>query len=58
MPEETLQELRDQLQQLKIQNKILLHMVLDAQSHMAKHPNEALVRRWFSDLRSVREVTP
>jgi len=52
-----IQSLRDQLQKAQITNRVLLTLCEEAQTLVLKSPNEALIRRWFADLRAAqREI--
>ena len=50
-----IQSLRDQLQKSQITNRVLLTLCEEAQTLVLKSPNEALIRRWFADLRAIQK---
>ena len=52
-----IQSLRDKLQTTQIQNRVLLTLCEEAQTLVLKSPNEALIRRWFADLRAIQKET-
>lgn len=50
-----IQGLRDKLQRVQITNKVLLGLCEEVQTLVLKSPNEALIRRWFADLRAAQK---
>ena len=50
-----IQGLRDKLQRAQITNKVLLGLCEEVQTLVLKSPNEALIRRWFADLRAAQK---
>lgn len=50
-----IQSFRDQLQRAQITNKVLLELCEEVQTLVLKSPNEALIRRWFADLRAAQK---
>ena len=50
-----IQSFRDQLHKTQMTNKVLLTLCEEVQTLVLKSPNEALIRRWFADLRAVQK---
>ena len=53
--EQRIEDLEDKLQQMKMREVIYKRLCEDARFLMARCNNEALVRRWFSEYKSVNE---
>lgn len=51
-PKLTIEELEELAHDLNLRNKILKMLCNEAVSIIAKHPNEAFVRRWFADYKA------
>ena len=53
--EQRIEDLEDKLQQMKMREVIYKRLCEDARFLVARSSNDAFVRRWFSDYKSIHE---